>query len=105
MPLPDQFQRKLDLPGRSRGCVYQTRRRNPSASGVEDSAVIDGRAEVGMVEQIEQLRPELQIELLRDFVVLERGKIDVPIARPIQRITCVITQEVTACARCLRKGH
>ena len=45
---------------------------------VEDGQVVSGRAEIRAIENIENLRPELGVETLRDppdVVVLEHGEV------------------------------
>ena len=78
--LPNHFYRELNLPRRSLGRSDQSRIGDRIAAGVKDIPVIQGRREVRPIEDIEELRPELYVERIRnslDVVVLEYGKIQI----------------------------
>ena len=76
-PLRKKFQRELDQPRR-------LGRQNLIESWRTDVAV--GKTEIGMVEDVEELRPELKFLRLRDANVLERGKVPVGVARPLRDV-------------------
>ena len=76
--LPDQFQPELNLPRRSRGLVQSGRER--AAVEINHRIVLPecvqeaGRQEIRVIQDIEELGPELDVEGFRDggnFRILE----------------------------------
>jgi hypothetical protein len=79
-PLPDYLQRKLNFAGWGLRGSDQPGAGRAVAILIEDGPIIVGRSEVGAVEDIEEFRPELDIEIFRDLpdtVVLEQREIQV----------------------------
>src|ERR1700692_3410083 len=79
---PDNLQRKLDLSGVNRRRSHLTRNAGRRSSRIENVCIVGGyrHGEVGVIQDIEKLRPELHIETFRnppDIVILEKGKIQV----------------------------
>src|SRR5882762_5434591 len=76
--LPDDLQPKLNLP-RVGGCsINRTCTPYRCSVLIEKRAVCNGRLEVGAVEDVEELRPKLRVEVLRnspDVGVLEQREI------------------------------
>src|SRR5712691_1393139 len=77
-----QLQRELYLPrGRGRVCNDATR---GTVLGALENNLIRER-EIGVIENIERLGPELQLQCLTDFHVLEQRRINVEQARTTER--------------------
>src|ERR1700724_2893657 len=79
---PDNLERKLDLSGVDRRRGQLTRNAGRCSRRIENVGVIGEyrHGEVGVIQDIEELRPELHIETFRnppDIVILEKGKIQV----------------------------
>src|ERR1700680_4623146 len=77
---PDNLQRKLDLSGVNRRRSQLTRGAGRRSSRIENVGVIGEyrHGEVRVIQDIEKLRPELHVEILRNpphIVILEKGKI------------------------------
>src|SRR5580704_17334810 len=84
----DQLQSELNLPRSRSGSRDQTRR------GTDGAVRKNNRvrcAEIGAVEQVEELGPKLQSRLLGHCGVLEQGQIQVSQTRPCQRSTAKVT--------------
>ncbi len=83
--LPEELQRKLDLPtGRLRRSD-QPRAAYRVPAFVEDVEVVCGRGEVRPIENIEELSTKLGIEVLRDLpypIILEHREIEFRDPRP-----------------------
>ena len=89
---PDGFQCKLNLPGRRLRGRNQPRVSDWTPCGIEDIAIIKGRGEIRVIQQVEKFRPELHIEGVGnslDVVVFEYRKIEVYQSRADQ---CVPTK-------------
>jgi hypothetical protein len=52
----------LDLPGRRRQAIKGTCTIDPAPIFIEKRVVVDGRFKIRMVQDIEKLRPELNVE-------------------------------------------
>src|ERR1043166_60985 len=90
LDLPNQLHSKLDLPGRGdRWRLDAGICRNRLALTVEDVRHLE--AEVWPVQQVEEFRPELQLEFFAQSVILEQRKIDVFHAGTSQRVAAEIT--------------
>jgi hypothetical protein len=77
--LKDEFQRELDL---ARGPI---RLGNDAGGGADSAAVEDDLIrvrEIGVVENVEHLRPELQIHFLGNRELLEQRRVESGQARP-----------------------
>lgn len=66
--LPNELQPKLDLPSRRRQGIKRTCATDRNSVLVEDRIGVDGRFKIRMVDDIEKLRPELNIEGFREFL-------------------------------------
>ena len=79
--LPYKFQCKLNLPRRIRGRSQYSRASYRLSRGIEDGTIVRcWRQEVGMIQNVEELGPELYVETFRnppDSVVLENREIQV----------------------------
>ena len=71
----DNFQRKLDLPGRRPRTADSTKCRTWSSGSVRENGRVR-RTKIGSVEQVEKFRPELNVSCLGDVKVLHQRKID-----------------------------
>lgn len=94
--LPGQFQRKLYLPGSCVGQVNRTREGNTASVGVDDGSIIVWRLEIRAVQNIEDLCPELHVEVFRNCPerqVLYEREIEIHEARANQRIAPLIAQQ------------
>src|ERR1700687_1772133 len=97
--LPDELQPQLNLP--TVGCrkIDLTRRRIKRSISVEDRVGIERRLEVGVVQDIEKLSPELDVESFRnsrDVIVFEQGEIEVGEIGPNERVSPIIAKKVQA---------
>jgi len=94
--LPNQLKRKLNLPRRIRRGCQRSSRRVARQSTVEDLTVcIRGRSEIRVVENIEDLRPKLHVECLRNPLhgsVLDQRHIEVPKRRSRQCVASTIAE-------------
>src|SRR5215471_5321459 len=75
LPLELQLQGKLDLPRRPEVARWASRAGNDSKSRIAHTQV--GIAEVHLVKEVEEFRPELCSEALVDLGVLHDGEIRV----------------------------
>src|SRR5580704_805085 len=99
--LKDYFQRKLDLPCCGCGPGQQACCRVRGSSSVENIRVdsLNGRREIRVIENVENLGAELNVEPLRDsldVVVLEQGKVQRCDTGTYQDVAAGITAEVEA---------
>src|ERR1700676_409374 len=82
---PNQLQRELNLTRRRRCLVKCTRAANLASGHVEQGLIRERRREVGVIHNIEELRPKLHVEGLGDpfdVVVFEEREIEVDESRP-----------------------
>src|SRR5882762_4348770 len=87
--LPGQLQRELNLPGSRIGQGKDPGGRSRRSSRVHDDSIVVRRREIGPIEDIEHLGPELRLERLRNLRernILEQGKIHINQSRPNQRV-------------------
>ena len=99
--LKDYFQRKLNLPCCGCGPGQQTRCRVRGSSSIENICVdsLNGRREIRVIENVENLGAELDVEPLRDsldVVVLEQGKVQRCDTGTYQDVAAGITAKVEA---------
>ena len=73
-----EFQPELDLP-RGRGCLRNHARRRANLSAVEND--LSGMREIGVIQNVEDLGPELQIQSLTYGELLEQRRVEVDQAR------------------------
>src|ERR1700733_9872456 len=101
--LEHQLQPKLDLTRRCLGCIDNTSTAHLGAVGIKQGVVVQGRGEVCMVEDVEELCAELNIEVFGYRIVLEQREIQVDEARSIERISAAISEQgVDRSATCCR---
>src|SRR5258708_16761662 len=92
--LKRQLQRKLDL-SRSRRSGFQlARTRGPKARIIQLRLNSIREGEIGVVEHVEELRPELEIESLTEFAVLDEGQIKGAYARPGDTVAAAVAKSV-----------
>src|ERR1700719_4133144 len=96
--LPDHLHGKLDL-SRSGGCrIQQTWSQSPGASvPIKYLTVSCRRIEIGVIENIENFHPELDVKLFGDsfhVVVLKQRHVQVNEARPHDAVAPAIAQEI-----------
>jgi hypothetical protein len=89
--LPDDFQANLNLTRlEAAGRIQFPRRAGSKSSGTaENCFVVDRRQIIGVIQNVEELRAELDVETLRDpadVVVFEYHEIEIREARPNQGI-------------------
>ncbi len=95
--LPVDLHAELNLAGISACRINRTRATDRRSVLVEQSAVVEWRLEVGVIENIEELCTELHVEALRnplDVVILEYGKVQVDDTGTVDFVTSRITQEI-----------
>jgi hypothetical protein len=110
--LPDQLETELNLAGSRRGLVQRSRKRTAVevkggvvlTEGVQES----WRKEVGVVENVEELRSELGVKGFGDFgyrEVLEYGEINGGKTRPVEFVATGVTQNVGTILLAGRRGN
>ena len=82
--LKQQLQCELNLPRRTEVTRGESHAENLAERGA--GYRVAGVAQVGMVENVEQLGTELQVEPFRDFRVLDDGEVGIDEIRTRQRI-------------------
>src|SRR4029077_4919588 len=100
--LPDHFQCELDLPRRCRCQVNRARTTDRVPVLIEYLGVVEGCLEVGSVQDIEDLRSELHVEILgdpSDVVVFECREIPVHQPGPGDSVAARITHQVLTATR------
>src|SRR5215471_14025601 len=110
--LPPHFKRKLNIPG-LRHCRLQTSSVGVSSVWIEylggaRTEKGQGWRKIRVVQDVEELGPELDVEILRNLPhrkVLVHRKIEVGQRRPDDAVTAGIAQEVRASAREFCKRH
>src|ERR1700747_3665501 len=109
---PDQFQTKLDLARSRRGLVQRSWKR--AAVEVKSGVVLtegiqeSRRKEVGVVENVKELRSELGSKGFGDFgyrEVLEYGEINGCKTRPVEFVATSVTQDVGTILLASRRGN
>src|SRR5258708_22525255 len=98
--LKDDLDGKVNLSSRGVRRRQQAGRGVPGSVREEDVRVTRDRrhVEIGMIENVEELRAELQVEVLRnspDVVVLEHGEVHLRCARSDQNIAAGIASNVS----------
>src|SRR5207249_8282848 len=107
MDLPNQLQRKLNVPGLRHHRGLQTPRAGGRSARIEQLGSISakkgqGWPKVGVIQYVEKLRPELHAEAfrnLRDCEVLVCREIKVEEPRTVNAIAARIANEIRASAR------
>ena len=99
--LPDDFQAKLNLAWvvSSRTVNHSVNRRSSSGENLVVPFIKVRKQEIRVIQDIEKLRPELDVEALRhpmDGVVLEEGEVKVERGGPDYRIPPGIAEELLA---------
>src|SRR5580704_6216644 len=102
---PDNLERDLNLARRGRCRGQQTRNPRRRPSGIEYVCIVGGyrHGEVRVIQDIEELCPELHVEIFRhshDVVVFEYGEIQVRCTRPDHAIASGIAPQIET----LRRG-
>jgi hypothetical protein len=111
--LKNYLQRQLNVPGFCRQRLLQpapAARRSVRIEylGITGAEKGQGRRKVGVIQDVEKLRPELHTEALRNLrygEVLMRREIDVVQIRADNTVAAGITQQIRATARNLGKRH
>src|SRR6266542_1233314 len=80
---------ELDLPRRGDGVRDLPRRRTDFSAGEDDQV---GRTEVGMVQQVEALRAELELHAVADLRVLEERDVHTRQSRPPQTAPAYVAE-------------
>src|ERR1039458_2304133 len=83
--LKNQLQRKLNLPGIPKGGVNYARA--PAICPGTREYLRGGKAHIGMINDVEQLRPELQALLPQHGKVLLQGEIEIRKTGPDDRVS------------------
>src|SRR6266571_7831637 len=100
--LPNEFYGELNLSWIRSGLAQQTSTAVDCAVAIQHVCVEvtqTRHVKIGVVQDIEELRPELYIEALRnppDVVVLKYGKVEIRQARPHQSVAADIASKVVA---------
>src|SRR6266851_8314448 len=104
--LPDQFECELNLAGRGLSGSQESRTLSTLTGFIKSSEVVRGRSEIGAVENIENFRPELGIETLRDtshVIVLKNREIQFRKARTNYHVSAQVAAEIRAILHPRRK--
>src|ERR1700737_370060 len=106
--LPDHLHRKLNLPRSSGGRVQQTCTPDRIPTSVKDLAVGCRRIEIGVIKNVENFHPELDVKLFRDsshVVVLKERHVQVNQSRTHDAVASTIAQEICTGTGNARTGH
>jgi hypothetical protein len=93
--LPDNLQRELDLPRSRYRRGNQTCPGDGNSVAIEDRIVLRRRTQIGMIQAVEDLHPELHVELFRDAfdgIILEERHVEVDQCWPDYAVAPAVAQ-------------
>jgi hypothetical protein len=91
--LENKFQTELNVAPFGSGLGQRHRDRIGSETYGAGSGIDIGRLEIGVVEDVEELCPELQAKPFGYQSVLENGKVKVDQSRPEQRVSSIVADD------------